>query len=105
MCFHWLLFRKIGVSRNYHGLYPCSCDLCGKNFNTMEELIIHMGCHQTDDINHRLLRGYGTVRCNKCRKSFETVMNMYDHPCAINTIPGLSPVSSSESLSSIVIHD
>jgi len=70
----------------------------------MEELIIHMGCHQTDDINHRLLRGYGTVRCNKCQKSFKTVMNMYDHPC--NTrIQGLSPVSSSGSLESVLIHE
>jgi len=57
----------------------------------MEELITHMGCHQTDDINYRLLRGYGTVRCNKCRKSFETVMNMYDHVCT-TTIPGLSSI-------------
>jgi len=104
MCFPWFQFRKVGVSRNFHGLYPCSCDLCGKNFNTMEELIIHMGCHQTDDINHRLLRGYGTVRCNKCQKSFKTVMNMYDHPC--NTrIQGLSPVSSSGSLESVLIHE
>ena len=70
----------------------------------MEELITHMGCHQTGDINHRLLRGYGTVRCNKCRKSFETVMNMYDHSCT-SVIPGLSPVVSSDSLSSIVIHE
>jgi len=104
MCFTWFQFRKVGVSRNFHSLYACSCDLCGKNFNTMEELIIHMGCHQTGDINHRLIRGYGTVRCNKCRKSFETVMDMYDHPCN-TTIPGLSPIASSESLSSIMIHD
>jgi len=104
MCFPWFQFKKVGVSRNFHGFYNCSCNLCGKNFNTMDELITHMGCHQTDDINRRLIRGYGTVKCNKCSKSFETVMNMYDHPC--NTvIPGLSPVSSSESLSSIVIHD
>ena len=104
MCFPWPFFVKKVIRRNFHILYPCSCDLCGKNFNTMEELITHMGCHQTDDINHRLLRGYGTVKCNKCSKSFETVIDMYDHPCN-TTIPGLSPVSSSESLSSVVIHE
>jgi len=104
MCFPFSFYAKKVLHRNYHTLYTCSCDLCGKNFNTMEELIIHMGCHQTDDINRRLIRGYGTVKCNKCSKSFETVMDMYDHPCN-TTIPGLSPVSSSASLSSVVIHE
>ena len=70
----------------------------------MEELVIHMGCHQMDDINDRLMRGYGTVRCNKCWKSFETVVDMYDHPCSTK-IAGLSPVESCDSLSSVVIHD
>ena len=104
MCFPWFQFRRGGVSRNFHSLCDCSCDICGKNFNTMEELITHMGCHQTDDINRRLIRGYGTVKCNKCSKSFETVMDMYDHPCN-TTIPGLSPIASYESLSSVVIHE
>jgi len=70
----------------------------------MDELITHLGSHNTDDINHRLLNGYGTVRCSKCFQSFETVMNMYDHSCT-TVIEGLSPVSSSGSLSSVVIHD
>ena len=104
MCFPWPPFMKRVIHRNFQKLYPCSCNLCGKNFNTMEELITHMGCHQTDDINRRLIKGYGTVKCNKCWKSFVTVMDMYDHPCT-TVIEGLSPVSSSGSLSSVVIHD
>lgn len=104
MCFRWPFFVKKSLSRNFHKIFPCSCDICGSNFNNMQELLVHMGRHETDDINRKLMRGYGTVRCNKCWKSFETVLDMYDHTCA-DTIPGLSPVGSSDSLSSIVIHD
>ena len=47
---------------------------------------------------------FGTVRCGKCFRSFSTVEVMSKHPC--NTkIEGLSPVSSSGSLDSILIHD
>jgi len=72
----------------------------------MEELITHMGCHEISDINHRLLNGYGTVRCNKCRKSFETVAYMHDHTCTQITSSnrGLSPIQSYDSLDSVVIH-
>lgn len=72
----------------------------------MEELIVHMGCHRIDDINSRLMKGYGTVRCNKCYKSFYSVIDMGGHPCATNIIPRLSPpVKRSDSLSSVVIHE
>ena len=72
----------------------------------MDDLIIHMGCHDTDDINRKLNRGYGTVRCNTCWRSFETVADMYDHSCvhSNSVIEGLSPVMSSDSLDSVVIH-
>ena len=69
----------------------------------MEELITHMGCHETSDINHRLLNGYGTVRCSKCFQSFETVADMHDHVCTTR-IRGLSPIQSYDSLDSVVIH-
>ena len=106
MCFPWNLFKKKVIHRNFQNLYACSCDLCGKNFGTMEELITHMGCHEISDINHRLLNGYGTVRCNKCRKSFETVAYMHDHTCTQITSSnrGLSPIQSYDSLDSVVIH-
>ena len=103
MCFPWNLFKKKVIHRNFQNLYACSCDLCGKNFGTMEELITHMGCHETSDINHRLLNGYGTVRCSKCFQSFETVADMYDHRCTTR-IRGLSPIQSYDSLDSVVIH-
>ena len=95
--------KKPHPRRNFQQLFSCSCDLCGKNFNTMEELITHMGGHKTEDINHRLLRGYGTVRCNKCWKSFETVAYMHDHVCT-SGIRDLSPIQSYDSLESVVIH-
>ena len=69
----------------------------------MEELITHIGGHEISDINRRLLNGYGTVRCNKCRKSFETVAYMHDHVCTTR-IRGLSPIQSYDSLDSVVIH-
>ena len=103
MCFPWNLFKKKVIHRNFQNLYACSCDLCGKNFDTMDELITHLGSHNTDDINHRLLNGYGTVRCNRCWKAFDTVADMYDHPCS-TTISGLSPIQSYDSLDSVVIH-
>ena len=103
MCFPWNLFKKKVIHRNFQNLYACSCDLCGKNFDTMEELITHIGGHEISDINRRLLNGYGTVRCNKCRKSFETVAYMHDHVCTTR-IRGLSPIQSYDSLDSVVIH-
>jgi len=73
----------------------------------MEELIVHMGAHDTSDINRRLISGYGTVRCNRCWKSFDTVADMSEHSCVHSTsaIQGLSPIGSSDSLESVVIHE
>ena len=106
MCFPWNFFKKRVINRNFKKLYVCSCDLCGKNFDTMEELITHMGGHETSDINRRLLGGYGTVRCNRCFQSFVTVADMHDHGCTqINSSNrGLSPIQSFDSLDSVVIH-
>ena len=106
MCLPWTLFRRKRNPVNFLKFYECSCDLCGKNFGNMEELVVHMGYHKIDDLNRRLLNGYGTVRCNKCWKSFETVAGMYEHSCVESpVIGGLSPVTSSGSLSSVVVHE
>ena len=107
MCFRWFLSKKKAILRRFDQIFPCSCDICGKNFTNMEELITHMGYHDVDNINTRLLRGYGTVRCNQCWRSFDTVADMYDHTCTqINSaIQGLSPIPSYDSLDSVVIHD
>ena len=70
----------------------------------MERLIKHSGFHSIEDINTVIYTQFGTVRCGKCFRSFSTVEVMSKHPC--NTkIEGLSPVSSSGSLDSILIHD
>ena len=103
MCFPWFLLKKKQIVRRFDQIFACSCNLCGKNFSTMDELIIHMGCHNTDDMNRKLLNGYGTVRCNRCWKTFDTVADMYDHPCS-TTNSGLSPIQSHDSLDSVVIH-
>jgi hypothetical protein len=69
----------------------------------MEKFIQHSGFHSIEDINNGLYTQFGTVRCGKCFRSFSTVEVMSKHPC--NTkILGLSPVSSSGSLDSILIH-
>jgi hypothetical protein len=104
MCFPWFLSKKKQIVRRFDQIFACSCNICGKNFDTMDELITHMGCHDTDDMNRKLLKSYGTVRCNRCWKAFDTVADMYDHPCS-TTISGLSPIQSYDSLDSVVIHE
>ena len=106
MCFPFFSFKK-PVVRNYRRFYECSCDLCGSNFDSMESLITHMGRHTTDQINARKMSGYGTVRCNKCFQSFDTAADMDEHRCrhATSVIHGLSPIASSESLESVLIHE
>lgn len=107
MCLEWLFSRKKPLYREFDKLFACSCDVCGRNFSNMEELIVHMGAHDTGDINRRLINGYGTVRCNRCWKSFDTVADMSEHSCVHSTsaIQGLSPIGSSGSLESVVIHE
>lgn len=104
MCFPWLLFKKEIHIKKFDMFFECSCDLCDKNFDTMEKLIKHMGSHALCDIQHRLDTNLGTVRCNKCWKSFRSVLYMAEHPCT-TMIKGLSPISSSGSLDSILIHN
>ena len=97
MCFPWLFLKRDKI---FDGFFPCSCELCGEMFDTMEKFIKHSGSHELWEINRRLENQFGTVRCGKCWRSFSTVEVMSKHPC--NT---RSPVSSSGSLSSVVIHD
>jgi hypothetical protein len=101
MCFPFLFFSR--KTKNFIRKLECSCELCGKVFDDMESLIKHMGFHETHQINTILTTGFGTVRCNKCWTSFKTVFEMADHPCA-TVIEGLSPVTSSDDLSSVLIH-
>lgn len=99
MCFKLNFFRKSHFIR----LQPCSCDICGTNFDTMSDLIRHMKFHDADEINKKLLTGYGTVRCNTCWRSFTSVASIEEHACS-SVISGLSPVSSYDSLDSVLIH-
>ena len=103
MCFPWLFFKRDIPLKRFDGFFPCSCELCGEMFDTMEKFIKHSGSHELWEINRRLENQFGTVRCGKCWRSFSTVEVMSKHPC--NTrIQGLSPVSSSGSLDSVLIH-
>jgi ribosomal protein L34E len=105
MCFPFDWFREeIQRTRNFKRLHECSCNICGAVFETMEQLITHMGRHKTDEINYLLRRNYGTVRCNKCFMEFRTVADMEEHPCA-TIIRGLSPIPSADSLESVLIHE
>ncbi len=103
MCFPWLLIKRKVPLKRYTDTFPCSCDICGKNFETLETLIKHMGSHELCELNARLKHQFGTVRCNKCWKSFTSVVVMSEHSC-ITVIEGLSPAVSSDSLESILIH-
>jgi len=40
--------------KRYTDTFPCSCDICGKNFETLETLIKHMGSHELCELNARL---------------------------------------------------
>ncbi|ADQ90931.1 hypothetical protein MpV1_008 [Micromonas sp. RCC1109 virus MpV1] len=74
----WTLIKYTKMKKTLE----CSCDLCGKNFEYTEDLITHMGYHNTEDVNKMLSHGYGTVRCNRCWTSFKNVEALIDHPCA-----------------------
>ena len=100
MCFHW----KRSKPKKFDRPFGCSCDLCGENFDTMETLIKHLGGHDVEGINRRIMDGYGTARCNSCFKSFTSVAAMEEHPC-VPVIEGLSPIPSYDSLETILIHD
>lgn len=104
MCFPWLFFKRDIPLKRFDGFFPCACELCGEMFDTMEKFIKHSGSHELWEINRRLENQFGTVRCGKCWGSFSTVEVMSKHPC--NTrIQGLSPVSSSGSLDSVLIRE
>ena len=60
----------------------CSCNLCGKTFDGMKDLIRHMGYHETDDMNKLIDRDIGTVNCCECNKSYKTVFYLAGHACS-----------------------
>ena len=104
MCFPFTWFKKkYERIRDFSRPFDCSCEICGANFTTMGDLIVHMGYHTTESLNRNLKHGYGTVRCNRCYQSFSSVAAMEDHPCS-TTISGLSPIQSYDSLDSVAIH-
>lgn len=100
MCISWLLFKRDIPLKRFNEFFPCSCELCGEMFETMEKFSKHSGSHELWEINRRLENQFGTVRCGKCFRSFATVEVMSKHACTT-----VSPVSSSGSLDSILIHD
>lgn len=102
-CLSWFKTKK-PLRRDFNGLYSCSCDLCGRNFDTVSELVTHTGFHRTDDINRKLLMGHGTVRCNTCWRRFRNCALMVDHKCVIR---GLTPINSNEDIEAnlLVISD
>ena len=104
MCLPFLwLKREHKRIRDFSKPFDCSCEICGSNFTTMNQLVTHMGYHETRDLNRNLRHGYGTVRCNKCFKSFPSVAAMEEHTCSL-VIRGLSPIQSYDSLDSVLIH-
>jgi hypothetical protein len=104
MCIPWFLFKKDIPLKKFDGFFPCACNICGRNFENMEKFIKHSGFHSIEDINTVIYTQFGTVRCGKCFRSFSTVEVMAEHSCA-TVIEGLSPIASSGSLDSILIHD
>jgi hypothetical protein len=99
--------KKQQPRRNFRQFFTCSCDICDSNFIRLDDLIEHMTSHETNELNRKLLHGYGTVRCNKCWISFNSVADLHDHQCVQNNviIDGLSPIQSHDSLDSVVIHE
>lgn len=64
----------------------CSCELCGKNFECIEDLERHMNKHKVSDVSHILKSGYGIVRCNQCWLAFASIDTFMCHSC-IDTAP------------------
>jgi len=102
MCFPFFK-RRYQKVKDFKKSLPCSCEICGASFDTMEDLIGHMVLHSTEDINKAIRVGYGTVRCKRCWYPFPTVASMEEHHC-VTIIQCLSPTCSSDSLQSVVIH-
>jgi hypothetical protein len=101
MCLKFLL--KVATSYDYTQPFQCSCEICEQNFTNMELLIKHMGSHDTRDLNARLRAKYGTVRCNSCFRSFESVYNMRMHPCVkLKHEPHIRRITSTDS---VILHD
>lgn len=107
MCLSLEFFKRKLLGRDYSRYFECSCDMCDRSFTNMKDLIAHTGFHETEDINLRLSNFMGIVRCNRCFRSFQTVYDMADHPCATKKeiIKGLTPVNSVDSMESVLIHD
>lgn len=103
MCSLFDCFKKPHIKRKARNLY-CSCDVCGREFNHTGYLLTHMGYHDTEELNRLLDVGYGTVRCKQCWVSFKTVVDLENHSCD-RVIRGLSPIHSSDSLQSVLIHE
>jgi len=101
MCLEFLV--RVVERYDYTQPFQCSCEICEQNFTNMEALIKHMGSHDTRDINARLHKNYGTVRCNSCFRVFENVYEMRLHPCA--KIKHKSPMQRTTSTDSVTLHD
>ncbi len=78
LCFGSSATYKIDLSRKL----KCSCNLCGKMYDDMKDLVRHMGYHETDDMNRLIDRDIGTVNCRECNKSFKTVFYLARHICS-----------------------
>ena len=102
MCNLFNCFKKPRVKRKERNLY-CSCDVCGQDFDNTGYLLTHIGYHDTLQLNRLLDAGYGTVRCKQCWDAFKTVIDLENHSCD-RVIRGLSPIHSSDSLETILIH-
>lgn len=98
------LFKRRRTRRDFTRKLPCFCELCGDEFDTMHDFIRHSVTHSIEDLNKAIRLGYGTVRCKTCWKSFSTAAQLDEHHCS-TIIQGLSPVESTDSLESILIHD
>lgn len=73
MCFQFF--------HRYEKIHECSCDVCGRNFETIEKLKKHIKIHRKEDKDFLLLDGFGIVRCNKCFVSFISAEALENHGC------------------------
>ena len=73
---------KAPTTQEFEVRYDCSCAMCAARFDTMAELIAHLGGeHDVGQINRVLSSGKGTVKCDRCRETFPTCAVMKDHEC------------------------
>ena len=74
----------------------CSCNTCGKSFQTIDELSLHQCSLHLHNASLPVETSTDQLSCSSCSKTFPTVRDLYFHHCTIHipcTLPTCSTCS------------